>query len=71
MAFLHVKRFVVLVVLWDPILDPCGKSDVLIRSNKIQQKLAMALLHVKRFVFLFMWLSLGIPSWILVEKVKP
>jgi hypothetical protein len=27
--------FVALVVLWDPILDPGGKSDVLIRFHKI------------------------------------
>ena len=63
-----ISLFVALVVLWDPILDPGGKSDVLIRFHKIQQKLAMAFLHVKRFVFLSLWLSLGIPSWILVGR---
>ena len=63
-----ISSFVALVVLWDPILDPGGKSDVLIRFHKIQSKLAKVFLHVRRFVFLSIWLSLGILSWILVER---
>jgi hypothetical protein len=31
-----ISLFVALVVLWDPILDPGGKSDVLIRFHKIR-----------------------------------
>ena len=33
-----VLRFVPLVVPWDPILDPAGKSEALIGPHKIQEK---------------------------------
>jgi hypothetical protein len=61
--------FVPLAVPWGPILDPCGKSAVLTGARKIQIKIVYAFLPIRHFPFSLLWLSLGIPSWILAAKV--
>jgi hypothetical protein len=32
-----ISLFVALVVLWDPILDPCGKSEALMRFHEFNK----------------------------------
>ena len=46
-----VLLFVPLVVPWDPILDPGGKSEALIGPHKIQSKVARVFLLVRHFPF--------------------
>jgi len=56
-------------VPWDPILGPCGKSVILTSIHKIPIKFVYVFLPIRHFPFPLLWLSLGIPSWILAAKV--
>ena len=71
MFFTHqtLSIFIRLSVPWDPNLDPCGKSVVLAGARKINIKVVCVSLPIRHFPFSFLWLSLGIPIWILAAKV--
>jgi hypothetical protein len=58
-----------LAVAWCPNLDPCGKSVVLTVTIKIHMKVVYVFLPSRQFPFSYLWLSLGVPAWILVAKV--
>ena len=62
--------FIRLSVPWDPNLDPCGENVVLAGARKIHIKLVCVLLPIRHFPCSFLWLSLGVPTWILVAKVR-
>ena len=66
----NVFLFVPLVLPWDPILGPGWKSEVLKGHHESQLKVDKVFLPVRHFPFLSLLLYIGVPSWILVEKVK-
>ena len=61
--------FIPLAVTWDPNLDPCDKSVILTGAIKIHIKIVYGFLPTRHFPFSFIWLSLGVPTWILAAKV--
>ena len=61
--------FILLAVTWGPNLDPCGKSVILIGAIKIHIKVIYVFLPSRHFQFSFLWLSLGVTTWILAAKV--
>ena len=61
--------FIPLAVPWDPDLDPCCKSAILTGARKIHRKVVYVFLHIRHFPFSSLWLSLGVPTWILAAKV--
>ena len=61
--------FVLLAVSWGPNLDPCGKSVILTGAIKIHIKVIYVFLGSRHFPFSFLWLSLGVATWILAAKV--
>ena len=61
--------FIRLSVPWDPNLDPCGENVVLAGARKIHIKLVCVLLPIRHFPCSFLWLSLGVPAWILAAKM--
>ena len=60
--------FIPLAVPWDPDLDPCSKSMILTGARKIHIKVVHVFLPIRHFLFSFLWLYLGVPSWALGEK---
>jgi hypothetical protein len=62
--------FMPLIVTWGPSLDPCGKSVILTSAIKIHIKVVRVFLHSRHFPFSFLWLSLGVPTWILAAEVS-
>ena len=58
-----------LVAPWGPNLDPCGKIVILTGARKIHIKVVCVFLPIRHFQFSFLWLSLGVPTWILAAKV--
>ena len=61
--------FIPLAVTWCPTLDPCDKSVILTGAIKIHIKVVYVFLPIRHFQFSFIWLSLGVPTWILATKV--
>ena len=61
--------FIPLAVPWGPNLDPCCKSVILTGARKIHIKVVYVLLPIIHFPFSFLWLSLGVPTWILAAKM--
>ena len=61
--------FIPLAVTWCPSLDPCGKSVILAGAIKIHIKVVYVFLPSRHFPFSYLWLSLGVPTWILAAKV--
>ena len=61
--------FTHLAVTWGPSLDPCCKSVILTGAIKIYIKVVYAFLPSRHFPFSFLWLSLGVTTWILAAKV--
>ena len=61
--------FIPLAVPWGPNLNPCGKSAILTGARKMHIKVVSAFLPIRHFQFSFLWLFLGVPSWILAAKV--
>ena len=61
--------FLPLAVTWGPNLDPCGKSVILAGAIKIYIKVVYVFLPSRHFPFSYLWLSLGVPTWILAAKV--
>ena len=59
-----------LVVPWGPHLDPCSKSVILTGARKIHIKVVHVFLPIRHFLFSFLWLYLGVPSWALGEKAR-
>ena len=57
-----------LAITWGPNLDPCGKSMILTDAIEIRMKVVWAFLSSRHFQISFLWLSLGVPTWILVAK---
>ena len=61
--------FIRLAVPWCPNLDPCCKSVILTGARKIHIKVVSVFLPIRDFPVSFLWLSLGVPPWILAAKV--
>ena len=61
--------FIPLAVTWGPNLDPCGKSVILTGAIEIHIKPIYVFLPSRHFPFSLIWLSLGLPTWILLAKV--
>ena len=61
--------FIPLAVPWCPNLDPCCKSVILTGARKIRIKIVSVFLPIRHFPVSFLWLSLGVPTWILAAKV--
>ena len=61
--------FLPLAVPWGPTLDPCSKSVILTSARKIHIKVVYVFLPIRHFPFSFLWLSFGVPTWILAAKV--
>ena len=61
--------FISFAVTWCPTLDPCCKNVILTGAIKINIKVVYAFLPSRHFPFSFLWLSLGVPPWILATKV--
>ena len=61
--------FTPLAVPGDPILGPNEKNAALMGTHENQQQLDTVFPPVRDFQFSFLWLSLGIPSGIRMEKV--
>ena len=61
--------FILLAVPWGSNLDPCCKRVLLTGARKIHIKVVYVFLPIRHFPFSFLWLSLGIPTWILAAKV--
>ena len=61
--------FISFAVTWCPTLDPCCKNVILTGAIKIHIKVVYAFLPSRHFPFSFLWLSLGVPPWILATKV--
>jgi hypothetical protein len=61
--------FIPMAVLWDPSLDPCGKSVILTGARAIRMKIVSVFLPIRHFPVSFLWVSLGVPTWILAAKV--
>ena len=58
-----------LVAPWGPNLDPCGKIVILTGARKIHIKVVCVFLPIRHFQFSFLWLSLDVPTWILVARM--
>jgi hypothetical protein len=50
-------------------LDPCGKSVILTGAIEIRVKVVYCFLPSRHFSFSFLWLSRGVPTWILGAEV--
>ena len=61
--------FIPLAVPWGPNLDPCGKSVILTGARKIHIKVVYVFLPIRHFLFSFVCMFLGIPTWILAARV--
>ena len=62
--------FMPLAVTWCPNLDPCCKSVILAGAIKIYIKVVYVFfLPSRHFPFSYLWLSLGVPTWLLAAKV--
>ena len=61
--------FIPLAVPWGPNLDPCGKSVTLTSARKIHIKVVYVFLPIRHFLFSFVCMFLGIPTWILAARV--
>ena len=62
--------FVLAAVPWGTILDPGGKSEVLRETHIIHEKVVKDFDARHALSFLSPWLFLGLPLWVLVEKLK-
>ena len=62
--------FIDLLVPWGPYLDPCSKSVILTGARKFHIQVVYVFLPIIHFPLSFLWLSLGVPTWILVAKVR-
>ena len=61
--------FIPLAVPWCPNLDPCCKNVILTGARKTHIKIVSVFLPIRHFPVSFLWLSLGVPTWILAAKV--
>ena len=62
--------FIYFAATWCPTLGPCCKSVILTGAIKIHIKVGYVFLPSRHFPFSFLWLSLGVPTWILATKVR-
>ena len=63
------SSFIPLAVPWGPNLDPCCKSVILTGARKILVKAVYVFLPIRHFLFSFVCLFLGIPTWILAARM--
>ena len=62
--------FIYFAATWCPTLGPCCRSVILTGVIKIHIKVGYVFLPSRHFPFSFLWLSLGVPTWILATKVR-
>ena len=63
------SNFIPLAVTWGSNLDSCCKSVILTGAIEIHIKVGYVFLPKRHFSFSFLWLSLGVPTWILAAEV--
>ena len=61
--------FIPLAVPWGSNLGPCCNNVILTGAREIHIKVVYVFLPIRHFPFSFLWLSFGVPTWILAAKV--
>ena len=61
--------FMPLAVPWGANLDPCCENVILTGAREIHIKVVYVFLPIRHFLFSFVCLFLGIPTWILAARM--